>query len=143
MVTNLAAWHRRVELCIKIIKMYNVDQAVAIVIMFNTLNIEPIENMLSDNVIFLSDWVLSPIIGREAVLDFLENKLDTMFDCVQEGNCGYYARLIKIEVEYPNEYLVELAYYFDDEEGRILMQIQADQNGLINSIRFIDRVNDN
>jgi hypothetical protein len=123
--------------------MYNVDQAVGLVIMFNNLDIEPITDLLSDNVIFTSDWVPSPIVGRESVLNFLEEKLDTMLDCVEEGGYDYHATLIEIESEYPNEYLVELAYKVYSDYGRILIQVRVnEENGLIESIEFIDHAYD-
>jgi hypothetical protein len=123
--------------------MYNVDQAVGLVIMFNNLDIEPITDLLSDNVIFTSDWVPSPIVGRKSVLNFLEEKLDTMLDCVEEGGCKYKARLIELENDYPNEYLVELAYKVYSDHGRILMQVRVnEENGLIESIEFIDHAYD-
>lgn len=118
--------------------MKNLIQCVSLMRVFNFLRIEYISDQLSENVEFSSDWVLSTIVGREPVIEFLTKKLSTMQNCVHEGRCGYYARLFCIE-DFPNEVLVELTYRIDDLNDSRLMQVDVnEETGLINAIRFME-----
>ena len=45
---------------------------------YNTLNVEHIEQLLDDDVKYESQQVLSPLKGKEAVLDYLRKKFDTL-----------------------------------------------------------------
>lgn len=122
--------------------MFNRIQATGVMRMFNFLNVDILVDCLHENVVFTSDWVLAPIYGKEDLVDYLENKLATMKDCVKAGDCGYYSRLVK-SAHYPDEIFVWLGYRVGQETGEIYIQtVTCEETRLIQAIRFLDGLDD-
>lgn len=85
-----------------------------------------------------SEWVFAPLIGRENVLEFIENKLITIRKAVQVGYYSCYAELVVVE-GVPDEVFVSLNYRIRNTLDTVLIRVITDQDRvLIRSIQFLE-----
>lgn len=60
---------------------------------WNNLDISFIEPVLSDNVIYESQWVLTPMVGKESFLTYMKSKFDTIREAVLYENMIVFAEM--------------------------------------------------
>jgi hypothetical protein len=85
----------------------NHRQVVALHKMWETFNLEPIKELVADDIHYESHWVLRPINGKEHFLNYIEKKLATIKTAVERGEIEIHSSVGKV-VGQDNEYFLLL-----------------------------------
>jgi len=117
--------------------MSNLKQVKLLTQMWNTLDVSPIENHLSNEIEYSSAWVVLSIKGKYDFLDFMTKKLKTIHTGKENGLITFLATVIKIK-GIKNQYFVELTYELKDENKEILIRVEVKSN-LITSIHLFPK----
>jgi hypothetical protein len=95
---------------------------------WNNLDISFIEPVLSENVIYESQWILIPLTGKDSVMSFLISKFDSIKEAVLSNDMLILAETAQF-TEANNRPCIVLTQAHDNEIRRVtvLIKIQSDR----------------
>jgi len=96
--------------------------------MMNTLSVEPIRSLLDDGFVYESQAVLQPIESKQAFLDYMIPKLQT----IARGNATVYAEMGTVEAYGEKQPCVVIAQY--DPENLIALVLAKVSNNKLQRI---------
>ena len=108
--------------------------------MWNTLSTEPIQDILSEDMEYVSVWVLMSIIGKEKFLYYMNRKLKTISDGQKQGKIILSSKVVTI-FGFEGEDFVQLNYQIDGVSKDILIRVVVN-NSLIQSIQLFPKSNE-
>jgi len=108
--------------------------------MWNTLSTEPIQDILSEDMEYVSVWVLMSIIGKEKFLYYMNRKLKTISDGQKQGKIILSSKVVTI-FGFEGEDFVQLNYQMDGVSKDILIRVVVNSS-LIHSIQLFPKSNE-
>lgn len=108
--------------------------------MWNTLSTEPIQDILSEDMEYVSVWVLMSIIGKEKFLYYMNRKLKTISDGQKQGKIILSSKVVTI-FGFEGEDFVQLNYQMDGVSKDILIRVVVNSS-LIQSIQLFPKLNE-
>jgi hypothetical protein len=108
--------------------------------MWNTLDASHIENILSEDIEYISAWVLMSIKGKDKFLFYIRKKLRTISAAKDEGKIIIISQVVNIKGS-DGEDFIELMYVIDGRRKEILIRVEV-RNSLIESIQLFPKANE-
>jgi hypothetical protein len=107
---------------------------------YNNLDYRYFEQVLSPGVIYESQWVLSSLIGYDAVIGYLKRK----FEAVRESKDYVYAEIGIVDPDRRNSRTQDGLLLLDDEYGIIISQGKRENKGSVICLKIknnkVDRI---